>query len=265
VSVPDAPSLDLSSAMTLEAWICPAHVAPGWANMVLANDAYYLEAISPNAAPAAGGTFAATPFSGSTPLPVNAWSHLATTYDGTTLRLFVNGAQVASRPQTGLIQGTSLPLTIGGDTVQGQQFFAGRIDEVRVHDRALSAAEIAQDMATSVDPALRDTGGDGVLDSVDDCRFVANGAQTNSDDFPAGDACQCGDADADGRANASDVGAQRNALAGTAAGASAEGSRRCSVAAPGASCDVVDVAVLRRAMAALPPGIAQACPAQFGP
>ena len=35
--------------------------------------------------------------SGTAPLPLNAWSHLAMTWDGTTQRLYVNGAQVASR------------------------------------------------------------------------------------------------------------------------------------------------------------------------
>ena len=40
-------------------------------------------------------------------------------------------------------------LRIGGNDVWGE-WFAGRIDEVRVYDRALSAAEIGTDMTTPV-------------------------------------------------------------------------------------------------------------------
>jgi hypothetical protein len=266
VTIADAPSLDLTSALTLEAWVYQTRGGPGWSTVYKSNDVYYLEDISPAAggAPAAGGTFAATPLFGTTPLTLNTWSHLATTYDGTTQKLYVNGTQVASRAQTGAIQTSNLPLSIGGDTVQGQQFFQGRIDEVRVYNRALSAAEIAQDEVTSVDPAFRDTDADGVLDSADNCRFISNAAQTNSDSFAAGDACQCGDVDVNGRANTADVALLRGSLAGLPPGLGA-GASRCAVVAPGTSCDVRTLTVLRRALSALPPGIAQVCPAQFSP
>ena len=55
---------------------------------------------------------------------MNTLTHLATTYDGSALRLFVNGAQVGSKAATGSIATSTNPLQIGGDSIHGQ-FFAG--------------------------------------------------------------------------------------------------------------------------------------------
>ena len=48
---------------------------------------------------------------------------------------------------------SSGPLSIGGDTAYGE-YFNGRIDEVRVYDRALSTAEIQTDMITPIGGAV---------------------------------------------------------------------------------------------------------------
>jgi len=82
-------------------------------------------------------------------LPLNAWSHLAATYDGAVARLFVNGTEVASRPQTGSMTVSADPLTIGGNTYSGQNW-SGLIDEVRIYNRALSSTEIQTDMTTPI-------------------------------------------------------------------------------------------------------------------
>ena len=79
---------------------------------------------------------------------------MALTYDGATLRLFVNGTQVATRATTGTIQTTDNPLWIGGNNPYGE-YFAGLIDEVRVYNRALTQADIQADMNTAVVPTAR--------------------------------------------------------------------------------------------------------------
>jgi Concanavalin A-like lectin/glucanases superfamily len=56
---------------------------------------------------------------------------------------------VSSRATTGAIATSTLPLRIGGNAVWGE-WFAGRIDEVRIYNRALSAAEIAADRDSPV-------------------------------------------------------------------------------------------------------------------
>ena len=82
-----------------------------------------------------------------TAVPLGTWTHVALTYDGAMLRLFVNGAEVVSRATTGAINPSSSPLWIGGNSPFGE-YFAGLIDEVRVYNRALTGSEIQSDMAT---------------------------------------------------------------------------------------------------------------------
>jgi hypothetical protein len=77
------------------------------------------------------------------------WSHLAATYDGTTLRLYVNGVQTAERVVGGAIAVSDGALRFGGNAVWGE-WFRGLLDDVRVYDRALSPSELAADMSAAV-------------------------------------------------------------------------------------------------------------------
>jgi glucose/arabinose dehydrogenase len=146
VTVNDSASLHLTTGMTIEAWVYPTTTSGGWRDVVYKfNDVYYLDTLRQKAAfGGVGGTIYAP-----SALQVNTWSHLAATYDGVTKRLYVNGVQVASQPQTGLIQTSTGALGIGGDAAYGQ-YWAGRIDEVRIYNRPLSASEIQSDMSTPV-------------------------------------------------------------------------------------------------------------------
>jgi hypothetical protein len=77
------------------------------------------------------------------------WSHLAVTYDGSVLRLYVNGVLANTTLVVGQIGVSNGALRIGGNTVWNE-WFKGLIDEVRIYSRALSAAQIQTDMTTPV-------------------------------------------------------------------------------------------------------------------
>jgi hypothetical protein len=155
VSAADSTHLDLAAALTIEAWVHPTSVLNDWRTAVLKEAvgdlAYALYAHSDTAGARAelnsGGVKPAVSNPGS--LPVNAWSHLAVTYNGTALRLFVNGVLVSTTPATGSVVNSAGALRVGGNTVWGE-YFEGLIDEVRIYKRALTAAEIQTDMTTPI-------------------------------------------------------------------------------------------------------------------
>jgi PKD repeat protein len=161
VTVNDANDLDFTTGMTLEAWVYPTASGGGsWRNVLIkeraAGEAYNLYANADTDAPVMYVVAAAQPGQpvdarGSAALLLNTWTHLATTYDGTTLRLFVNGTQVASRAIAGPLLTSTGVLRFGGNGVWGE-FFAGRIDEVRLYNRALAVNEIQADMNAPVQP-----------------------------------------------------------------------------------------------------------------
>jgi hypothetical protein len=57
--------------------------------------------------------------------------------------------QVGTKAQTGALITSTQPLRFGGDAVW-PEWFDGRLDEIRIYDRALTAAQVQSDMAAPV-------------------------------------------------------------------------------------------------------------------
>jgi chitodextrinase len=152
VAATDAPSLDPTAGLTLEAWVKPTSFAAS--QTVLAKERagggfpYGLELDNgvPTAYVTAGSNAVA---SAASALPLNAWSFVASTYDGSTLRVWVNGSQVASVAASGPLAVSNGTLSIGADAAWGEHF-VGAIDNVRVYGGAVAAAQLTTDMSSPV-------------------------------------------------------------------------------------------------------------------
>lgn len=83
---------------------------------------------------------------GATPLSPGTWYHVAATYDGASMKVFLNGALDGELPYSGGIGVNDIPWMIGvhpcGEGVCEGFSFEGAIDDVRIYGRALSEAEI---------------------------------------------------------------------------------------------------------------------------
>ncbi len=76
-------------------------------------------------------------------LPTSTYTHVALTYDGTTVNFYVNGTSVGTTASSGNgISGISSGAAIGADNT-GANLISGIIDEVGMWSRALSSSEIS--------------------------------------------------------------------------------------------------------------------------
>lgn len=79
------------------------------------------------------------------------WQHVAWVYDGSMVRLYINGTQIGSKNATGTITSTNRPFTVGKCVLGGFNFvFGGRADEVTLWNKALTAQEIQDMMANEL-------------------------------------------------------------------------------------------------------------------
>lgn len=81
-----------------------------------------------------------------TAFPIGEWTHIAATYDGLNLKLYINGEHYGSYQYSGGIQPNDAPFTIGQQSNYSGEYgsFQGAIDEVVIYDRALDTHEIRQ-------------------------------------------------------------------------------------------------------------------------
>ena len=129
VTVASTSLLSLTTGMTLQAWVFPTALGANWRNVIIkerpGGEVYNLYSNVETSVPVVYVVRASAPsvpegLGGVTQVPLNTWSHLAATYNGATLRLFVNGIEVASRALTGPLVTSTGVLRIGGNSHLGR-------------------------------------------------------------------------------------------------------------------------------------------------
>ena len=146
--VPDDASLDISGPITIAAWVRPEKVATQYLvkkatqggtsgyelSLATSGKVFFRlnQAASADTYRINSGT--------SYPADGTTWMHVAATYDGTTMRIYVNGVEDGSVAGPASIVTNALGLGIGAQP-DGVSQLQGAMDDIRVYGRALSAAE----------------------------------------------------------------------------------------------------------------------------
>ena len=147
-------SLDITDAITIEAWVkiysdkdmmivdkksydassYHASYAMGWLIPGGEYNRKYVERLT------IGGSMAAAEYVWSPTL--GQFYHLVSTYDGSHMKLYRGGSEIVSRRQTGSISTSNNPVVVGYRRGNTDLYFSGIIDEIRIYNRALTADEI---------------------------------------------------------------------------------------------------------------------------
>ncbi len=163
VRVPDSENLDFSTGdMAISLWIKPADLGAGgilgkydnWREYNYAiwyvGEVLYFEV--GNSSDAYGTEFE-TVVSSIDVNTANQWYHIVGTYDHNNVKLYVNGQEVDSKSENRDLGVGTGPLCIGNVRYDGvssdpsneiDDYFHGKIDDVRIYDRALSDVEVEE-------------------------------------------------------------------------------------------------------------------------
>jgi hypothetical protein len=154
VKVPSSSSLNSpSTAISLEAWVKPsaAYSEPIVLKSFTSHvDPYYQYGLFENGSGirmdlTLNGSRISANSSGAT-LTVGAWNHVVATWDGSTIRFYVNGAAAGSTAASGTLSTYATPVDLATyenlRTSGSSYFWGGDLDEVAVYAKALSAVQV---------------------------------------------------------------------------------------------------------------------------
>ncbi|RJR22588.1 MAG: DUF2341 domain-containing protein [Nitrospiraceae bacterium] len=146
INIPHSSSLNPSGAISVELWA--KSDTTNWNKsgiLVSKRNAYILYPVSGSKTIRFyiydGGWYYAT-YTPGLGFDLKQWHHYAGTYDGSSIKLYVDGTLRANVPHTGSISPDTGPLRIGWDDEMSASYFDGMMDEVAIYDSALTAAEV---------------------------------------------------------------------------------------------------------------------------
>ena len=77
-------------------------------------------------------------------LVANVWWYVTIVHDGTNDIIYINGLEVNRKPAPGTLNSTARPLVFGNNPIEGGQYFNGALDNVKLYNKALTAAEVTR-------------------------------------------------------------------------------------------------------------------------
>jgi len=143
MSTPDESAFDISENVTLAAWVKVSEFDDSAMYIISKSESYYiykdldLDVITF----LCEGT--GRPTVGTVSIVDGKWHHIVGVYDGVTKSIYVDGQLDVSKGSSGPITTNDNPLYIGNDFIWSNQY-SGSIDDARVYNRALSAAEVTE-------------------------------------------------------------------------------------------------------------------------
>ena len=160
VEVANDPALNPANALTLSAWVNTNNLSS--TQMLVAKYKsgliqYFIRIQSSGRlrfSLNAGG--AVTDLNSNAIITVNAWHHIAGTYDGTQMRLYIDGVLDAFASKSGSMTDNGSNFNIGRHE-NNVMFFAGLLDEVRIYNRALGDTEVLALYNAGIQPPPIDT------------------------------------------------------------------------------------------------------------
>ncbi len=147
VTIPSSVSLASTAAVSVSVWIAPSAL-PAREMFVASHGSYenrWKLSLTPAGVPrwTVNTTARIADLDAPAPVAANTYTHLVATYDGARLALYVNGSRVSETPLTGTIRTTDLPILLGQRLPSDSDYnFPGLIDDARVYNVALSAADV---------------------------------------------------------------------------------------------------------------------------
>lgn len=150
-------SLQITGDVSVEAWVNPAQASDGDADSIVtklvhssSKEGYSLEMDSDNkVAFVVGRSWSDWNYALSDiALSAGEWYHVAGVYDGTNIKIYINGVERGTQPYSNGIVDSATPLLIGKRS-DGRPF-NGEIDEVYVWSKSLTAGEVYQHYASNL-------------------------------------------------------------------------------------------------------------------
>ena len=150
VDIGNQTTLNLASSFTLSAWVYPTNLS-GDRDIITkvgSSSDYHLQVTNNQIQVGFSNGGSWYSINSTTMILLTTWTHVAGVFDDTanTLSVYVNGTSQGSTSVTAIPQPSTNPVHIGmGWSGQG---WNGRIDDVRIYNKALTQAEIQTDMNT---------------------------------------------------------------------------------------------------------------------